>query len=161
MQLFSKSAEYTLRAIAKAAEDGFDRPFNAAALCKAVDIPEAFARKGFQQLVRAGILQATRGPGGGYRLKRPAISITLHDILAAIDGSGAFNICPLGVETKCSSSLNNNTPCNTCTAEHPTCGMEYVCPIHETWKTMRRLIIEKFETCTLHDIQLKWQQQKN
>jgi DNA-binding IscR family transcriptional regulator len=107
-----------------------------------------------------GILQATRGPGGGYRLKHPAASITLYDVLVAIDGSEVFNTCPLGVETKCPPGVGGSTACAACKAGHPSCGIESVCPIHETWKVMRRLIIEKFENCTLHDIKLKWQHQE-
>ena len=160
MLLFSKSAEYALRAMSQVAEDGFDQPFNAAALCAETGIPLAFARKGFQQLVRAGILCATRGPGGGYRLKRPADAITLYDILVAIDGSEVFNTCPLGVETRCPPNRKKTTACAACNAERPVCGIESICPIHETWQTMRRLIVEKFANCTLHDIQLKWQQHK-
>lgn len=36
--------------------------------------------KVLQRLARAGLAQAARGAGGGYRLARPAKDITLHDI---------------------------------------------------------------------------------
>jgi Rrf2 family protein len=160
MQLFSKSAEYTLRALTRVAETGFEQPFNAATLCSEINIPLPFARKGFQHLVRAEILRATRGPGGGYCLKRPAESITLYDVIVAMDGAEAFNTCPLGVETACPPGTASSVACATCKASHPACGIESVCPIHETWQIMRRLVIDKFKHCTLRDIQHKWQGQQ-
>jgi Rrf2 family iron-sulfur cluster assembly transcriptional regulator len=39
----------------------------------------------FGGLRRAGLVISARGPGGGYRLKRPAASVTVADILAAVD----------------------------------------------------------------------------
>jgi len=161
MQVFSKSAEYALRAMARVAEDGLDRPFSAAALCRDTNIPEAFARKGFQQLVRAGILRATRGPGGGYHLRRAPEDITLYDILEAMDGSGIFDICPLGVETKCPAKDGMPNACARCRSKHPRCGLESLCPIHDTWHAMRQLMVDKFSNCTLRDIQEQSKKQKN
>ncbi len=155
MQLFSKSAEYALRALACVAEHGFETPFNAADLCEAADIPEAFARKGFQQLVRAGILQGTRGPGGGYKLRLSPETVTLYDVLEAMDGPDLFRVCPLGVETHCGDTL---AECETCAhreAPHPRCGLASVCPIHETWTSIRKIILQKFAGCTLLDVQQK------
>jgi Rrf2 family iron-sulfur cluster assembly transcriptional regulator len=37
-------------------------------------------------LARAGVLTSATGPGGGYRLARPARSISLLEIVEAIDG---------------------------------------------------------------------------
>jgi Rrf2 family iron-sulfur cluster assembly transcriptional regulator len=39
----------------------------------------------FSRLRRQGVVQSTRGPGGGYTLGRPAAQITLADIVATVD----------------------------------------------------------------------------
>jgi Rrf2 family protein len=39
-----------------------------------------------RQLAAAGLLHSSQGPGGGYRIDRPANRITLLDIVAAVDG---------------------------------------------------------------------------
>ncbi|HOL37646.1 MAG: Rrf2 family transcriptional regulator [Proteobacteria bacterium] len=39
----------------------------------------------FSRLRRAGIVESTRGPGGGYTLGRPAAAITVADIVTAVD----------------------------------------------------------------------------
>jgi Rrf2 family protein len=50
-------------------------------------IPVAYLAKHLQALSRAGILEAVQGPGGGYRLARPAAQITALDVVEAIDGT--------------------------------------------------------------------------
>jgi Rrf2 family iron-sulfur cluster assembly transcriptional regulator len=39
----------------------------------------------FSRLRRSGIVEATRGPGGGYSLGRPAAQISVADIVSAVD----------------------------------------------------------------------------
>lgn len=40
----------------------------------------------FASLRRAGILQSQRGVKGGYSLRMPAASVTLHQVVEAVDG---------------------------------------------------------------------------
>ncbi|MGI3164866.1 Rrf2 family transcriptional regulator [Pseudooceanicola sp. 200-1SW] len=39
----------------------------------------------FVKLRRAGLVSSVRGPGGGYKLSRPATEIRVVDVLAAVD----------------------------------------------------------------------------
>ena len=39
----------------------------------------------FARLRRQGLVSSTRGPGGGYRLSRPADEITVLDVITAVD----------------------------------------------------------------------------
>jgi Rrf2 family protein len=55
-------------------------------LARAEGMPERFLLKVFKPLVSARILLSVRGPHGGYRLARPAKSITLLEVVEAIDG---------------------------------------------------------------------------
>jgi len=41
----------------------------------------------FAKLKKAGLVSSARGPGGGYRLSRPAIEISVSDIIRAVDES--------------------------------------------------------------------------
>jgi Rrf2 family protein len=50
-------------------------------------VPAAYLAKHLQALARAGIVETTKGPRGGYRLARPASDITMLDVVEAIDGS--------------------------------------------------------------------------
>ena len=50
-------------------------------------VPAAYLAKHLQAMSRAGILEASQGPKGGYRLARPPADITALDVVEAIDGS--------------------------------------------------------------------------
>jgi Rrf2 family iron-sulfur cluster assembly transcriptional regulator len=45
----------------------------------------AYLEQLFVKLRRAGLVSSVRGPGGGYRLARPASEIRVSDILGAVD----------------------------------------------------------------------------
>jgi Rrf2 family protein len=53
---------------------------------RACGISIRFVMKLLGQLAAAGLLYSAQGPGGGYRINRPANRITLLDIVAAVDG---------------------------------------------------------------------------
>ena len=59
----------------------------AARLAEFHDLPPDYLAKHLQALSRAGIVTANRGVSGGYRLAKPAASITLLDITLALEGS--------------------------------------------------------------------------
>lgn len=48
-------------------------------------ISQCYLEQLFGALRRAGLVVSARGPGGGYRLARPAGRIAIADIIAAID----------------------------------------------------------------------------
>jgi Rrf2 family protein len=58
----------------------------AAKLAEYHGVPSAYLAKHLQALARAGVLETTKGPKGGYRLARRASEITLLDVVEAIDG---------------------------------------------------------------------------
>lgn len=60
---------------------------SAAQLAQYYDLPAAYLAKQLQALVRAGVLAATTGPRGGFRLARPPAEITLLQIVEAVDGT--------------------------------------------------------------------------
>ncbi len=55
-------------------------------------IPTRFLEQIFQDLKKAGILGAKRGPRGGYHLARPASEITIGDVFRALEGP--IVVCP-------------------------------------------------------------------
>lgn len=50
------------------------------------ELPAPYLAKHLQALARAGILEATSGPRGGYRLARPASEVTMLDVVRAVEG---------------------------------------------------------------------------
>ncbi len=53
----------------------------------------AHLAKVLQRLARAGLVRATRGPAGGYRLARPASAIELTELYEAIEGAAPRANC--------------------------------------------------------------------
>jgi len=72
-------------ALAATGEDGNHVALAEIARRQAVSLP--YLEQLFVRLRRAGLVAAVRGPGGGYRLARPAAEIRIADILQAVDES--------------------------------------------------------------------------
>ena len=57
----------------------------AARLAEFHDVPPAYLAKHLQALAAAGVVESVVGPRGGYRLARPAVEITVLDVVEAVD----------------------------------------------------------------------------
>lgn len=64
-----------------------DSVMPAKALAEFHGLSETYLLKHLQLLAGSGVLQAIPGPRGGYRLARPAETITVLDVAEAIEGS--------------------------------------------------------------------------
>ncbi len=80
--------DYALRAVVELASAGGgpDKPVTADQLARAQSIPPKFLESILLQLRRGGIVNAQRGPEGGYWLARPATAINLAEVIRVIDG---------------------------------------------------------------------------
>jgi Rrf2 family protein len=80
--------DYALRAVVELASSnaGPDRPVTADQLAQAQAIPPKFLESILLQLRRGGVVNAQRGPDGGYWLARAATAISLADVIRVIDG---------------------------------------------------------------------------
>lgn len=54
-------------------------------ISKRQDISLAYLEQLFVKLRRAELVESVRGPGGGYKLARPATEIRVSDVLGAVD----------------------------------------------------------------------------
>jgi len=66
---------------------------NATVLAEETGVPLPTAQKLVSRLSAAGLLEGTRGSGGGVRLTRPPSAITLADIVEAVEGPIAMAAC--------------------------------------------------------------------
>ena len=60
-------------------------PVTLADISRCQGISLSYLEQLFAGLRRQGLVSGVRGPGGGYRLARPADSITVADIIVAVD----------------------------------------------------------------------------
>jgi Rrf2 family iron-sulfur cluster assembly transcriptional regulator len=56
-----------------------------AEIARRQDISLPYLEQLFVKLRRAGLVESVRGPGGGYRLARPAEAIRVSEVLGAVD----------------------------------------------------------------------------
>ena len=84
MQVTAK-AEYALRAATVLASAG-PGPVKSETIAAAEDIPLRFLHNILAALTRAGILTSLRGADGGYELGRDPASITVADVIRAVEG---------------------------------------------------------------------------
>lgn len=82
----SRSTGYALVAVGYIAQNYKEGAVLAARISKEYSIPLEYLLKILQQLVRANVLRSKRGPRGGFFLARPAESITLLEVIEAVDG---------------------------------------------------------------------------
>jgi Rrf2 family protein len=93
----TRSSAYALTAMACLARQKATGPVPSHALAEGTNaIPERFLLKLLLPLVSAGILRSVRGPGGGYRLTRPASEVSVLDVIQAVDGPIRGEVPPVG-----------------------------------------------------------------
>jgi len=81
----SEAAAIGVHAMALLAlHEGDTLPMNRVA--KDLDVSAAHCSKVMQRLARAGLINAVRGPAGGYALARPSTQIRLADVIESIEG---------------------------------------------------------------------------
>lgn len=81
------STEWVLHCATSLAQLDSGATASAARLARYYDLPAPYLAKQLKALVRAGLLTATTGPRGGFRLARPASRITLLELVEAVDGT--------------------------------------------------------------------------
>ncbi|MBX3029049.1 MAG: Rrf2 family transcriptional regulator [Chloroflexi bacterium] len=82
----SAKADYAIRAAAELAAADPSVPLKAERIAEAQEIPIKFLETILLELKHAGVVRSQRGPDGGYALARPADSISLADVIRAVDG---------------------------------------------------------------------------
>ena len=92
MQL-NRESEYAIRALAALARHAGQGACPLQKVCAAEGLPRSLTAKVFARLARRGIVRASRGVRGGYRLARPAAQVRLWDLVVAVDGPSATAGC--------------------------------------------------------------------
>jgi len=84
----------------------------------------------FGKLRRQALVESVRGPGGGYRLGRPAEKVSIADIILAVDEPLDATLCR-GMEN---------------------CQEDKRCMTHNLWATLNEKLYEYLNSVTLQDL---------
>ncbi len=94
MKLITRDTDYALRALCFIAKRKKEM-FSVAELSRELNVPRPFLRKILQLLNIKGILNSTRGQGGGFLLGKKPTKISLTDIMRTFQGKLRLNECSL------------------------------------------------------------------
>lgn len=81
----SSKGRYAVVALVDVAENSGLRPVALADVAARQRISLSYLEQLFALLRRAGLVQASRGPGGGYRLQRAAGEISVAEVFRAVE----------------------------------------------------------------------------
>ena len=87
------AAEFAVRGVLCLAEEYGRGPVPLDEICRRRKLRKQYLAKIFGSLVRADLIDAVRGKGGGYQLARPARDISLLEVIEAVEGPLALNLC--------------------------------------------------------------------
>ena len=93
MLRLSKKADYALMSMKHLATHTDAASTSARAIAEEYNIPLELMAKVLQKLARRGLLASHQGTRGGYTLSKPTSSISVADIIQAIDGPFTVTAC--------------------------------------------------------------------
>ena len=96
-----------------------------------LDLPTPFLGKILQVLVKHQLLSSSKGPHGGFSLKKQAMDISIMEIIEIIDGSDAFDTCVIRTSK---------------------CSYDAPCSIHDKISPLRSEMKRNFATETIADL---------
>lgn len=89
----STRGRYGVRAMSRLASNYRNNPVPIRTLAQEERIPIRYLEQIMTRLRREGLLQSTRGPGGGYKLNRPPDQISLGEIIEILEGNVSVTTC--------------------------------------------------------------------
>ena len=131
----SKLADYgivIMTQLARHAGSGDVLPLSAHRLAEETSIPHPMASKILKLLTQANLVTSRRGASGGYELAGAVDSITMADIIEALDG-------PIAI-TECVDEESNS------------CGIELLCPARTNWQRINGAIREALNGISLEEM---------
>jgi Rrf2 family transcriptional regulator, iron-sulfur cluster assembly transcription factor len=117
----TREADYAIRCVLLLAACP-ERKLTARYIAVQMDLPLGFLAKILQRLSRAGIVRSERGARGGYLLARTNHDLSLFQVIDAIQGPSATNLCAVDPEA---------------------CTRSAICPVHPVWVQMNREIEQR------------------
>ncbi len=130
--VISARSRYALRVMVELAEQENQVYTPLRDIAARQEISEKYLESILAELVRAGLLEGTRGKGGGYRLSRPADQYTVGSILRITEGSLAPVAC-----------LDDRRAC---------CSRVDRCRTYPMWQKLDHMIETFFDSISLSDL---------
>jgi Rrf2 family protein len=129
----TRRGDYAVRAMLSLAEHDGNGWLSVARISAAMAIPERFLPRVMAELARSGLVEGHLGRTGGYRLARPATTITLLEVIHAVEPDDGERSCVL-----------RGGPC----------GRDGTCAVHHVFTDARTAMLDTLATARLADLRL-------
>ncbi|MGH7773346.1 MAG: RrF2 family transcriptional regulator [Candidatus Binatia bacterium] len=127
-----RRVDYGLRAAIYLSTQDPDRSCSIAEISRHQGVPRKFLEKIIQDLIHSGLVKSKRGPDGGYTLARSPREISFQDVIEALEGPIAVNVCM---------------------DQHLSCDHLPRCTMLGVWNEVQRKVVDVFAHTTLADLQ--------
>ena len=127
----SRETDYGLQGLIYLARRRQDRLVGLEDIAKAQHLPRSFLAKTFQKFARHGLVRSSRGVDGGFVLARHPATVTLREIVEAVEGPDLFDRCVFWSDR---------------------CGDQNPCPLHARWALLKEQSAKLFEKTTLEEL---------
>ena len=132
----STKIRYGLRAICDLAYQASEVPSQIRQISKRQDISARYLEQIFKKFKKSGIVKSVRGPFGGYLLAREPQSISVGDIIRAIDEEDI-----------------NLVFCSSLQKPHQkSCKRQGTCVVSDVWEGASRSLMDYFNGITIDQI---------
>jgi Rrf2 family protein len=130
----SRKIDYGLRAMIYLSSIPMESVVPFREIARQMDVPEDFLAKILKTLVDQGLVKSTRGPHGGYALARTPIDISFLDVIEAVEGPVALNVCLDGEDA---------------------CGHSTACTMVDVWRQGQERMLDVYRQSRLSDLAFK------
>jgi len=124
---------YAVMAIVDLAKHSSSKPVSLADIAARQEISLSYLEQLFARLRKADLVRSVRGPGGGYRLARPATETRIADVILAVDEPIKATRCDVSSAKGCT-------------------GANGKCITHDLWEELTRQIHIFLSSVSIADV---------
>ena len=128
----STKGRYAVMAMIDIGMHSDGEPVSLAEIARRQEISQEYLEQLFGKLRRAKLVDSARGPGGGYRLARPAAEIPIAEVISSVDEELQF--------TRCGGDAVDG------------CVKGERCNAHDLWSSLGRQMMYFLSSVTLEDV---------
>lgn len=127
----TREGDYGIRSVLYLARQPFKKISFVNEISEEYKIPRSFLAKILQKLVKAKVVRSYRGVKGGFSLAKQARDISVLNVLEAIEGKLALNIC---------------------LPDKKLCNFSRHCPVSAVWATAQSKVVEVLSKSNFEDM---------
>jgi len=130
----TKRGDYAVRAVLALARAPGGTLLSVRRIAEEMAIPVRFLPQVMGDLAAAGLVEATTGRAGGYRLARPADAISILDVVEAVEGDSRRRTCVLRAGP---------------------CGLDGFCDVHDVFFAAQDAMLNTLAAARVADLPVR------